>query len=184
MRYLVFNLLVVGALAFMLFDGKPPQTAREAVDKIVVQTDRLIEKGKELAANPAPTPEPILAPKPAPEPPVTRTADQVPAPAPKAKPPVARPMTAPAPVAPPAPVKPVAVTSRPAETTVPSRADKKLPPDVARRRAEILGTANEGVATPPSPTVESAFMTPRQRRGELSKLAEDMELLFVEKSGQ
>ena len=155
MRYVMFNLLVVGALAFLLFDGEPPTTVRGAVDKIAVKAEQLVEKGKAMVqpteaepAKPA-KPEPVV---------VERVPEPVAAPAK----PVAK---VKAPVAAPAPTR-VAQPARP------------LPPDVAKRRAEVLGeTAEVAAARPTSPT----FMTPRVRRGELAKLAEDMELLFVEK---
>jgi biotin carboxyl carrier protein len=156
MRYVMFNLLVVGALAFLLFDGEPPTTVRGAVDKIAVKAEQLVEKGKALVqpteteteAEPA-KPEPVVVER-VPEPVAAK-------PVPVAKAPVAE-----TPVTP----KRVAKPARP------------LPPDVAKRRAEVLGeTAERPVETASAPT----FMTPRVRRGELAKLAEDMELLFVEK---
>ena len=155
MRYVMFNLLVVGALAFLLFDGEPPTTVRGAVDKIAVKAEQLVEKGKAMVqpteaepAKPA-KPEPVVVER------------------------------VPEPVA--APAKPVAKVKAPVAAPAPTRVAKParpLPPDVAKRRAEVLGEAAEvAAARPTSPT----FMTPRVRRGELAKLAEDMELLFVEK---
>ncbi len=179
MRTLVFNLLVVGALAFLLFDGDPPASVRGAVDKVAVNADRLVEQGKALVG------------KPAAEPQVRRT------------PPVSRP---PGPMAttavddsgdesvvatpPPAPAASVADAPRPAissprsansrkATDAPARA---LDPDVARRRAEVLGEVPDSAANAPAAT--TGFMTPRVRRGELHNLAEDMELMFVEKAGR
>jgi hypothetical protein len=132
---------------------------RGAVDKIAVKAEQLVEKGKALVqptetepAKPA-KPEPVVVER------------------------------VPEPVAAPAKPEPVAKVEAPvAETPVaPKRVNKPartLPPDVAKRRAEVLGEAAEvAAARPTSPT----FMTPRVRRGELAKLAEDMELLFVEK---
>ncbi len=157
MRYVMFNLLVVGALAFLLFDGEPPTTVRGAVDKIAVKAEQLVEKGKAMVqpteaepAKPA-KPEPVV---------VERVPEPVAAPA---KPvPVAK-----------APVTETPVAAKPA-----NKPARTLPPDVAKRRAEVLGEAAVVVAeAPAAPT----FMTPRVRRGELAKLAEDMELLFVEK---
>ena len=52
-------------------------------------------------------------------------------------------------------------------------------PAVARRRAEVLG---DGAVTPPGGSSKSSgFMTSADRRRELNRLAEDMELLFAEK---
>ena len=39
MKSLVFNLLVVGALSFLLFDGNPPTSIRGAVDKVAATAD-------------------------------------------------------------------------------------------------------------------------------------------------
>ncbi len=154
MRYVMFNLLVVGALAFLLFDGEPPTTVRGAVDKIAVKAEQLVEKGKAMVqpteaepAKPA-KPEPVVVER------------------------------VPEPVA--APAKPVAKVKAPVAAPAPKRVAKParpLPPDVAKRRAEVLGEAAVVAEAPAAPT----FMTPRVRRGELAKLAEDMELLFVEK---
>jgi biotin carboxyl carrier protein len=158
MRYVMFNLLVVGALAFLLFDGEPPTTVRGAVDKIAVKAEQLVEKGKALVQPTETEAEPAKPAKPEPV-----VVERVPEP-----------------VA--APAKPVPVAKAPvAETPVtPKRVAKParpLPPDVAKRRAEVLGEAAVVAEAPAAPT----FMTPRVRRGELAKLAEDMELLFVEK---
>jgi pyruvate/2-oxoglutarate dehydrogenase complex dihydrolipoamide acyltransferase (E2) component len=159
MRYLLFNLLVVGALAFLLFDGDPPTSVRGAVDEIAVKADRLVEKGKALVGRteqerPAePTAQVERAPIAEPEPKPAASA--------AAKPPAS---------APPPPAKPRKAAGAPART---------LDPYVARRRAEVLGEATGDGAT--DTTVATEFMAPRVRRGELHKLAEDMELMFVEK---
>lgn len=56
-------------------------------------------------------------------------------------------------------------------------------PAVARRRAEVLGTASSGstsdAKTPPAS--ETGFMSARERQRELYRLAQDMELIFVDK---
>ena len=157
MRYVMFNLMVVGALAFLLFDGEPPTTVRGAVDKIAVKAEQLVEKGKAMVQPTETETEPAKPAKPEPV-----VVERVPEP-----------------VA--APAKPVAKVKAPVAAPAPTRVAKParpLPPDVAKRRAEVLGeTAEVAAARPTSPT----FMTPRVRRGELAKLAEDMELLFVEK---
>ncbi len=157
MRYVMFNLLVVGALAFLLFDGEAPTTVRGAVDKIATKAEQMVEKGKamvqptETETEPA-KPEPVVVER-VPEPVAAK-------PVPVAKAPVAE--------------TPVAPKPAPKRQAKPAR---PLPPDVAKRRAEVLGEADPTTAEATAPT----FMTPRVRRGELAKLAEDMELLFVEK---
>jgi len=55
-------------------------------------------------------------------------------------------------------------------------------PAVLKRRAEVLG---EGPKTEVDvPYIEGPFMSPRERRRELSRLVQDMELLFAEKLGK
>ncbi len=159
MRYVMFNLLVVGALAFLLFDGEPPTTVRGAVDKIAVKAEQLVEKGKALVQPTETEAEPAK--------PETVVVERVPEPvAAPAKPvPVAK-----------APVTETPVAAKPAPKRQ-AKPARTLPPDVAKRRAEVLGEAAVVAEAPAAPT----FMTPRVRRGELAKLAEDMELLFVEK---
>ncbi len=172
MKTLVFNLLVVGALAFLLFDGDPPTTIRGAVDKVAVKADQLVEQGKALVAKPAAAPRaqqtPPVTPPPTPvaETPVDEPRDQkvaattTPAPAAKAPRPVSQA---------PRPAKPAKAADAPA---------RALDPEIARRRAEVLGEAPDGAANAPAAMPE--FMAPRVRRTELQKLAEDMELMFVD----
>ena len=185
MKALVFNLLVVGALAFMLFDGDPPTSVSAAVDKVVVKTERLVEKGKALVGEPtvqtrvkptsSPTPKPVAAPvvDKIPEPKVVATTTPAAPVAPVATAPAA---PAPKPVA----KTPAAQTPRPVQTAKATPAPAPaLSPQVARRRAEVLGETTDGATQAPLATPD--FMAPRVRRNELNKLAEDMELMFVEK---
>ncbi len=159
MKTLVFNLLVVGALAFLLFDGDPPTTIRGAVDKVAVKAGQLVETGKALVAKPA-----AVAETPVDEPRDQKVvATTTPAPA-------ATVAKAPRSVAQaPRPTKPAEAIDAPA---------RALDPQVARRRAEVLGEAPDGAANAPAAMPE--FMAPRVRRTELQKLAEDMELMFVD----
>ncbi len=176
MKTLVFNLLVVGALAFLLFDGDPPTTIRGAVDKVAVKADRLVEQGKALVAKPAAERRaqqtPPVTPTPVAETPVAET--------PVDEPRDRKVVATTTPVAPVADTpKPVSQAPRPAKPAeaadAPTRA---LDPQVARRRAEVLGEAPDGAANAPAAMPE--FMAPRMRRTELQKLAEDMELMFVD----
>ncbi len=172
MKTLVFNLLVVGALAVLLFDGDPPTSIRGAVDKVAVKADRLVEKGKALVAKPAPQPRAGQTP------PVTQT------PAPVAQTPVDEPRDLPVvATTPAAPVAkapgPVSQARRP--DTLAKAADapaRALDPEIARRRAEVLGEVPDSTAKEPAAT--TGFMAPGVRRTELQKLAEDMELMFVD----
>ena len=82
MKTLVFNLLVVGALAFMLFDGDPPTSVSAAVQKVAVKTEQLVEKGKALMGEPTVRPRviPTSSPKPTPEPVGAPVVDKIPEP--------------------------------------------------------------------------------------------------------
>ncbi len=154
MKTLVFNLLVVGALAVLLFDGDPPTTIRGAVDKVAVKADQLVKTGKALVAKPA-----AVAETPVDEP---RDQKVVATTTPAAKAP-----------------RPVSQAPRPAKPAkaidAPTRA---LDPEIARRRAEVLGEVPDSAAKEQAAT--TGFMAPRVRRSELQKLAEDMELMFVD----
>ncbi len=183
MKTLVFNLLVVGALAFMLFDGDPPKSVAAAVEKVAVKTEQLVEKGKVLIGKS--TTEPRVTPSPSP--PVTP--DTVATPAldkspdqPDHKVVATTTPAAPVATAPAQPVAkaPVAQTPRPVQTAKANPAPAPaLDPQVARRRAEVLGETQDGATN--TPPAKPTFMAPRVRRNELNKLAEDMELMFVEK---
>ena len=59
-----------------------------------------------------------------------------------------------------------------------ARPAPRLDPAVAKRRAEILGTAPAADAGQSEPA--PAFMAPRLRRAQLHRLAEDMEIMFVD----
>jgi len=260
MRYLLFNFLIVGALAFMLFDGEAPKTVQDAVDKVAVEADRLLAEGKALirpakAESTAQQSSPITHTQ-QPESvakavgsgyeavavpsdidahatqSVTKTApvaldkaavelDQLVAkgealvgPAETGR--SAR-RTFPVASMPQTPSAPQAGSSRdglvavpldiedratellmkfPSASSTPGtallRASKPrkvndipirgLDPAVARRRAVVLGDVPDDAVGAPTATPE--FMASRVRRGELHKLAEDMELMFVEKAGQ
>ena len=186
MKALVFNLLVVGALAFMLFDGDPPTSVSAAVQKVAVKTEQLVEKGKALMGEPTVRPRviPTSSPKPTPEPVGAPVVDKIPEPkvvATTTPAPAAPVATAPAAPAPKAVAKtPAAQTPRPVQTAKAAAAPAPaLSPQVARRRAEVLGETTDGATQAPPATPD--FMAPRVRRNELNKLAEDMELMFVEK---
>jgi hypothetical protein len=256
MKYLLFNLLVVVALAFLLFDGEPPKTVRGAVNKVAVEADRLVAKGKDLIRS-ANTESPARRTSPVttmPQPvttaqaggsrdasvavppdvtdtvskPVTAAVDQVaveadrlvandrdligPA---KTKSPARRifpvtPMPQPvtttqaggsrdASVAVPPDIgnratepvtKPAVAASTPGTVSPQPAKPRKvnnvpirvLDSTVAIRRAEVLGEVPNGAVGAPAATAE--FMASHVRRSELHKLAEDMELMFVEKAGR
>jgi hypothetical protein len=198
MKSLVFNLMVVGALGFLLFDGKPPKSVDEAMDKVTAKTEHLLEKGKKMVGTPAFEPEGVtqtpaqdragdeavaVAVAPAPARPAAPVAQPVPTPAQATETEAAE--TKPAPAKTMAPVQTVKTQVVEAAPAAPARAAAAMPdldPAVAKRRAEILGTAPQNSARETEPS--RAFMAPPVRRAELQRLAEDMELLFVEKANR
>jgi len=260
MRYLLFNLLIVGALAFLLFDGESPTMVQDAVDKVAAKADRLVVKGKALI-RPAKTerlaqqtspnthtlqPEAVTQAIGSHDESVAMQSDivahateLVTKPAPAAVDKIAVELdqlvargkaligptetggsarrTSPVTSTPQTPSSPQSGGSRersvavppdiehrgtaflmepPLATSTPGTASPRatkprevsdvvirgLDPAVARRRAEILGEVPDGAVDAPAATPE--FMSSRLRRGELHKLAEDMELMFVEKAGR
>ncbi len=160
MKFLLFNLVVVAALGYLLSDGSfGPAAPGSALDHAQRAAGAIVERGRDLASDsvaetPLETPEPIAAPERAPE------------------------------IAAEAPIE-IEIEPRPIHTVpeVPTLEDEPFEdPAVARRRAEVLGeveiAASDGAVEAPQ------FMTPGERQRELDALAEDMELLFVDKIGR
>ncbi len=173
MKTLVFNLLVVGALAFLLFDGDPPTSLRGAVDKVAVKAGQLVETGKALVAKPAPRAgqTPPVTPAPVAQTPADKSRDE-----PRDEPVVATPTPVASVAKAPRPISQAPRPAKPAKAAdAPARA---LDPEIARRRAEVLGERPDSAAS--APVAPTGFMAPRVRRAELQKLAEDMELMFVD----
>jgi hypothetical protein len=73
----------------------------------------------------------------------------------------------------------VATVSPPAVPTTKAEKIAAADPAVAKRRAEVLGDSPSLADQTETPQ----FMTPTERRKELARLAEDMELRFLEKVG-
>ena len=151
---------------------------------------------------PPPVPEPVIEKveaEPAPPPPAPEFVAEAPK---RLDPPYPVKDTAPTPVTPkkatrvasaepvPQEIEEQFVRERPKPTVDYSKVEGRLPtkdPAVAKRQAEVLGGASSPKDTASTKTGEYAIaegetlMTPRQRRKELSHLAEDMELLFLDK---
>jgi len=170
MRFLLFNLIVAGALVYLLSDGGLSERVRQS---LALVGDRLGTAPAAAPAAPTAVPAPRATATPAPAPRSEPLAEQAVAAA------AADPADAPAaPVveatAPPAPVASETAASTP--TPVTPAATELVPtsdPAVQRRRAEVLGTAPAETAA----TTEG-FMSPQLRRRELQVLSEEMELLF------
>ena len=158
MKFLIFNIVVAAALVFLFAGDKGDLTA------IAGETERLVAdiKSKAVEAIDAKSPEPPPVKQPAvspPKPAVEPAATEAPVP------------TSPAPAAKSAPVKP-AGHPLPAVDVADRSPTPPLPPDVAKRRAEVL---NAGDAVVSEGTVEK-FMPADIRKRELMLLSEEMEL--------
>ena len=157
MKFLAFNLLAAVALVY-LFSGADGPSVEGALERASETAQSLVDKGRQAVAKEAEAPEP----KPEPVAPVA--VDSV------------------VPVAEP---KPEPVTeSKVAAAPVPTVAElaKLLPVDqaVAQRRAEVMAAAAPAAQASEIPK-KPAFMSRGERQRELHRLAQEMELMFVDK---
>ncbi len=194
MKFLLFNAAVIAALVYLF--GVDRSDLDAASDHLQTSADRLEEVAQdkvdavldELRKTPAPTDSPVptsteapVAPAMAAEPPagIPEDTDRRPAG------PVGAPEVDGA-------TKPDAVASAPPNHGSPDTEGPELPaaeplpavrdPAVAKRRAEVLGgvASADGRASVALAEGEQ-LMSPEQRVRELHALAEEMELLFVDK---
>jgi hypothetical protein len=180
MKFLLFNLVVAGALVYLFTADRADvhmaadrvyETADEikSVARNAVDQGRKLLQGDQAAAIPKPTPRALPRVQPQA---IPRVEPQVqPQVQPRIQPQIRqKPIPEAAPV--PAPVKQVARAG----------ALAKVSPEVARRRDEVLGTANpESI---PEIKQGEKFMSASQRQKELFSLAEEMELLYARKISQ
>jgi hypothetical protein len=159
MKFVLFNLAVVGAL-FFLFN--PDRADLNALADRAYETVGLAKDSVERLSPPMSKPVRPDSKTPAPM-------SEIKAPAPSSSP-ATKPDV-------PAPEKPVAVKQT---NELPKLATAepapKLEPAVAKRRAEVLGLDAPQAA---GVAVEEKLMSPEQRRRELFTLAEEMELFYV-----
>ncbi len=169
MRFLIFNVVVVGAL-FYLFAGSQPfgGTDRNGMlGTVGAVVERSVTSGRQATAavidkvmagdREAPLPS-ALTPPDLKTPPTPMPVVDVPVQ--KVVPPILATLSAP---------KPPAITAKsPVAVTDPA---------VQKRRAEVM--ARGPVASVAAVKARPKFMTPSQRRRELQALSEDMELLFA-----
>jgi hypothetical protein len=182
MRFLLFN-IAVGAAVIYLLVGDPGATARQAglPEAAVSAIDALSHKAKKtVVESVTEAPQPVAQPQSAP--PVAKTD---PAPVTKAVAETHAPKAAlPVRQAKFVPTKPVHTT--PAPKRNPATEAKKgdlapLPPQLSQRRAEVLGNGKaDGKFAVKS---GAAMMSPGDRYRELSKLVDDMELVYFNSLG-
>ena len=201
MRFLLFNLMVVGALWFLFTDDQGPTAIETMVEDARVQVGSVVAAAEQAIANKdvgskvtqvldavAKTTATEEWKEPEAEVPVAEV--------PVAEVPVAEVPVAEVPVAE-VPVAEVEVAVRaepipaiPPASIVPAGMKPLTDPKVIERRDEVMAAGpaavagvKPGLAT--GPTVDpAAMMSPRDRQRELQRLAQDMELLFADKLGQ
>jgi hypothetical protein len=191
MKFLTFNIVVAAALGYLFLGDKPEIRDSDVVAKLTASADAAWSKAQDTVT----AGKEILQDK----------AEIAPTPAPKAAEAVGAPIVKPAPMplasAPANFTKPVLVRQAPApkgqevevasapeiptKSAVQIDADKaasvaRKDPAAARRRAEVLGEVSAEQEVASNEPAQPKFMTPRERRRELLRLAEDMELRFLD----
>ena len=170
MRFLIFNLVVVGALFYLFAGGQTSTTLDKdgVLHKITMAAKGTVEAGRQATAAvmgkvmrlEAPPPPTTIAMAPIQTPPLE-----------VATRPVVPMLNQPALAAPKAP----AIKPDGARATSPNFIPPPIDdPAVAQRRAEVLATGPVAALKQ-----QPQFMNPNQRRQELHALSEEMELLFA-----
>ena len=176
MKFLTFNIVVAAALGYLLLGDRPEVQNNNVVAKLTASVDQAWSKARETATA---TKEILSEQKPdkANASPAAKPA----VPVPEQKPTMVR--RAPAPKGQEVEVASVTdVTPATAEQINSQKAEQVAAndPAAARRRAEILGAPVPSKETSVGESNKPAFMTPGERRRELLRLAEDMELQFLD----
>ena len=167
MRFLLFNLMVVGALWFLFTDDQGPTAIETMVEDARSQVGSVVAAAEQAMAN-----EDVGGK-------VAQVLDAMakPTPTEDLKEPVAEVEVAtrvePIPAIPPASI-------------VPAGMKPLTDPKVMERRDEVMAAGPATVASAETgPAVDpAAMMSPRDRQRELHRLAQDMELLFADKLSQ
>ena len=158
MKFLLFNVVVAGALVF-LFAGDRADVGA-SVAALSDKAAEAVAETRSVPAGRAPEPEAVAPPA-------------------KTRVPVVQP-AAKAPEAPEAPALPEPAPRRVASAAPPKAPD--LPPDVAERREKVLGDLlQDGTGAETVVEVDpKKFMSPEQRRRDLILLSEEMELFSAD----
>jgi len=167
MKFLLFNVVVAASLGYLLLGDSRNDTVAPVIAQIEARVKAVTSNAVDVVkSDPIAQPEPIVEEKIA---------------EPVAPPVVVAQKVVPEARRAPAPIHQEVSVARITPPTVPTtKADKiaAADPAVAQRRAEVLG---EGPTADQAETPQ--FMTPAERRKELARLAEDMELRYLEKVG-
>mgnify|MGYP001181613871 CR=1 FL=1 len=200
MKFLLFNMVVTASLIYLLFGASTPPEVRAHVQQAIERVDNLVGAARQ---NVMPRlgdglSEPAVDSDIAPEPALASRArlDRDGSPASETPSPTAEPttiaVTATSSTPPeedhgPSDDKPDAIADMPPGRAAPvvGITVKTLPalddPAIAQRRAEVMETDfDQG----PAPEAQPTATAPGERKRALHKLAEEMELMFVEKTGR
>jgi len=178
MKFLLFNVVVAASLGYLLLGEDRNATVAPILSKIEAMTSVAVETATAAVADQKPVlPLEVDKVKPAKVEatmieagkPVSAAPEKPAMPARRAPPPINQDVA----VAPAPPLAP----QTPAAPTGEAKKIASADPAAAQRRAEVLGDASS-VA---DPAETPQFMTPTERRRELARLAEDMELHFLDK---
>jgi len=173
MRFLIFNLVVVGALFYLFAGGQTSTTLdRDGVlHKVTMAAKSTVKTGRQAAAAVLGKFMPLEEPEPARATTITTAPVQTPA-LEVATRPVAPMLNQPGLATP----KASAINPDDARTTTPNLISPRPidDPAVAQRRAEVLATGPVAALKQ-----QPQFMSPNQRQQELHALSEEMELLFA-----
>ncbi len=172
MRFLIFNLVVVGALFYLFAGGQTSATLDKAgvLYKVTMAAKSTVAAGRQAAATVLGKVMRVEAPQPPPPTTIATAPIQTP-PLEVATRPVVPMLNQPELAAPKAP----AMKPDGARTTSPNLIPPPIDdPAVAQRRAEVLATGPVAALKQ-----QPQFMSPNQRRQELHALSEEMELLFA-----
>jgi len=201
MRFLLFNIASAGALAYLLWGQagtvdlagaatKFREAGAAALREIEQAAPRALEPtAADAIAKPAAAPMPPAVAEPPPASRPSPPAPTVPAKGPTEIAAAAAPAPDPLPIRE-IPMRPVPKEAPSGASPVRAGGLPALPPvedpAVARRRDEVLGRAGESrppavVRTQIRKADGTEFMSPSERRRELQRLAEEMELLYADK---
>ena len=193
MKFLTFNIVVAAALGYLLLGDKPEVRNSDIVSKLTASADAAWNKARETVS----ATKDVLS-EPVENEPSAQVAVPVNEEAVIKQKPVVNEIrkSAPVPIAPaplvrraPAPkgqeVEIAKATDVPPKSAVQIDTEKaagiaQKDPAAARRRAEVLGEQTAAAGNSEPTAVTAKFMSPRDRRRELARLAEDMELRFLD----
>jgi hypothetical protein len=182
MRFILFNITVGIALIYLFKGGELPMPdlqaglnqAKAHIGEITKTIDVAAGKshGRDVIRQPKPTPKPQPKhqpkPQPKPKPKKAKTAPNLP------------PLD-----------KPIQVAARPEPKNAPNTATSVIPPvppalpAIEARRAEVMAEGQPAQTAPRRVALKdgTSLMTLAERRRELNALAEEMEMLYIDKVG-